>query len=113
MSLGQEQRFLRPDGFPTERVGIDETDPRVLLPDHFSALRFLIAIEDGDTGTIHEVLRERPALPLLSGMASLARAFGRELAGDKFRNELDLMALNEDLDPLGVAESYRPGSRRA
>lgn len=113
MTAGLDQPFLRTDGFPIDRINANLADHEVLLPDHFSALRFLIAIEGSDVDTIHEILRERPALPLLSGMTSLARAFGKRIAGDGFRNEMDLMALNEELDPLGAADAYRTRSQRA
>lgn len=103
-----DQTFLRPSGEPIEWLQFDEASgmPKV-PPDTFSALRLLMAAIDHDYDTIGAILRERPAVPLLTGVGTLACSFGGLLYGDNFRMILDQLALDPALDPVGAADDYR------
>jgi hypothetical protein len=101
--MSDDARFLGPADEPL--VSLEEHG--VATPDTFSALRFVMAMVDGDTATVEEICRTAKPLPLLVGVAGLAIAYGEQHAGEKFRKSLDLIALNPIHDTYGLAEAYR------
>lgn len=103
-----DQTFMHADGEPIEWLRHDEGSGQPIIPpDIFSACRFLMAVVDHDFETVGEILRDRPAIPLLGGVAALANGFGVQRHGGGYRQILDLLALNPDLDAAGAADEYR------
>lgn len=106
--MTQQQVFMRPDGTPIEWLQTEEGGDRpYVAPDIFSGIRVLLAVIDGDTEQLGEILADRPAIPLLGGLATLAQGFGEKLFGEGLRQALDQMALSPDLDPANAADDYR------
>jgi hypothetical protein len=101
------------DGVPLAHLEVGE-DGRAMLPtDTFSAMRVLLAALDHDDTAMFEILRDRPALPLLGGLLALAAALGDAAYGDKLREHVDLLALVQPDDPYGQVEAYRQSRRPA
>lgn len=105
--MPDSQRFMSPEGMPLARLEVDEDGREMLPADAFSAMRVMLAAFDKDDVTLFEILRDRPALSLLSGLITLAAALGDVAYGDKLREHIELLALVQPDDPYGQVEAYR------
>lgn len=99
-----QSTILRADGTPIEWLSVDGgTGQLTVQPDTLAALRFLMGVEDNNPDALVKVAQETPALPLLAGLAQLACTLGHGLLGEKFRQALELWALNQELDAQNAA----------
>jgi hypothetical protein len=83
----------------------DDGEP-IILPDRLGAARLLLAgLADLDEATeqFDQILRERPTMPLVSGLIHLGLAFARGLYGEQRWEMLNAYALALSLDE-GVAD---------
>jgi hypothetical protein len=100
------QRFIGEDGRIPEWLHTTDQGAPIIYPDKYGAAQLLLAASREDMQErlqqMEQVMRDRPAVPLLSGLISFGLAFTGQIYGparDRFLDALVLAYAIEEANP--------------